>query len=93
VRLRRRHRPSRPDFSCQQAVSLVAAYLDDALPRADRARLEAHMQDCEHCGEHLKQIQVTILVTGEIRAEDLDPVAREDLMDLYRRWRDDAPAR
>lgn len=87
MRLRRRRRPSGHDLNCQQAVSLVAAYLDGALPRADQERLEAHLDECPHCTEHLKQIGATILVTGEIRAEDLAPAAREDLMDLYRRWR------
>jgi hypothetical protein len=26
-------------------------------------------------------------VTGRLREDDLDPLAREDLMTLYRRWR------
>jgi anti-sigma factor RsiW len=71
-------------------MSLITAYFDGVLPPADRARLEAHLDECPHCTEHLKQIEVTILITGEIRADDLDPLAREDLMNLYRRWRDDA---
>ena len=82
-------RPTGYDINCQQAVALVTAYLDGALPRGDRERLEAHLADCPHCAEHLKQIKVTIIATGEVRADDLDPLAREDLMDLYRRWRDD----
>jgi anti-sigma factor RsiW len=73
-------------------IALVAAYLDDALPPVDRARLEVHLDDCPHCGEHLRQLEVTRLVTGEIRGDALDPLAREDLINLYRRWRDDAPA-
>jgi anti-sigma factor RsiW len=70
----------------------MTAYLDGALRGDDYDRLEAHLNECPHCTEHLKQIEATILVTGEIRAEDLDPVAREDLMDLYRRWRTDPTA-
>jgi len=89
VKLRWHRRPSGHDINCQQAVALVTAYLDHALPRADRERLEAHLAECPHCTEHLKQIQAAIIVTGEIRAEDLDPLAREDLLDLYRRWRED----
>ena len=89
MRIRWRRRPSGHDITCQQAVSLVAAYLDGALSSHQLARFEAHMAECPMCREHLKQIEATALVTGEIRAEDLDPLAREDLMDLYRRWRDD----
>ena len=89
MRLRRRRRPSGHDINCQQAMLLVAAYLDGALPSADRDRFEAHLDECPHCSEHLKQIEATILVTGEARAEDLDPVARADLMAQNRRWRAD----
>jgi anti-sigma factor RsiW len=67
----------------------VTAYLDGVLPVDDRNKFEAHMNDCPMCREHLRQIEAAILVTGEIREQDLDPLAREDLMDLYRRWRDE----
>jgi len=89
MRLRWRRRPSGHDINCQQAVALVTAYLDGALARGDRERLEAHLAECPHCTEHLKQIQASIVIAGEVRADDLDPLAREDLMDLYRRWRND----
>lgn len=81
-------RPSAHDMTCREAVSLVTAYLDGALGASDHGRLEQHLAECPHCREHLKQIEATILVSGAVRAEDLDAVAREDLMDLYRRWLD-----
>jgi len=74
------------DLTCQEAVSLMTAYLDGALGRSDQRRLEGHLDECVHCWEHLQQIEATIQVTGEINVEDLDPLAREDLMGLYRRW-------
>jgi len=51
--------------------------------------MEAHLAECESCAEHLRQIRITVAVTGRIREEDLDPATRADLMDLYRRWRSD----
>jgi anti-sigma factor RsiW len=75
------------DMTCREAVSLITAYLDGALGLGDHDRLERHLDECPHCWEHLKQIEATILVAGEVRVDDLDPLAREDLMDLYRRWR------
>jgi anti-sigma factor RsiW len=92
MRFLRRRRPSGHDITCREAVSLVTAYLDGALHRADRDRFEAHLDECPHCAEHLRQIEAAILVTGTIRVDDLDPLAREDLMDLYRRWRADPAA-
>lgn len=85
----RRHRVNGHDLTCQQAVALVTAYLDGDLARDAEALFEAHLSECDMCSEHVKQIEVTIAVSGRVRDVDLDPLAREDLMDLYRRWRDD----
>jgi anti-sigma factor RsiW len=81
------HRTGGHDLTCRGAVALMTAYLDGALDTSDHSRLEQHLDECLHCREHLKQIEATILVAGEVRVEDLDPLAREDLMELYRRWR------
>ena len=59
--------------------------------RCVRALMEAHLAECESCAEHLRQIRITVAVTGGIGEEDLDPAAREDLMEIYRRWRRDRP--
>ncbi len=83
-----RRRSGRP-LSCRQAVALVTAYLDDQLDDEARALFELHLADCEKCTEHLQQIRVTIAAAGRVREEDLDPRARQDLMELYRNWRDD----
>ncbi len=86
----RRRRVNGHDLTCQQAVALVTAYLDGDLARDAKALFEAHLSECDMCSEHVKQIEVTIAVAGRVRDEDLDPLAREDLMDLYRRWRSDS---
>ena len=85
----RRAKPDAHDITCRQAVALMTDYLDGALGPDDRALVEAHLAECENCAEHLRQIRITVAVTGRIGEEDLDPVIREDLMDLYRRWRRD----
>ena len=75
------------DLTCREAVALITAYLDGALGAREHDLLEQHLEECPHCSEHLKQIEAAILVTGQVRPEHLDPLAREDLLDLYRRWR------
>lgn len=85
--MRRRRAPSGHDMTCQQAVELVTDYLDDALPGDQAALFRAHLAECPHCTEHLAQIRLTVAATGQVRADDLDPLARADLIDLYRRWR------
>jgi anti-sigma factor RsiW len=81
--------PGGHDINCAKAVSLVTDYLDGTLTHTERARFEAHMAECDNCTEHIEQIQVTVAAAGRVRDDDLDPQVREDLLNLYRRWRDD----
>jgi hypothetical protein len=52
-------------------------------------KVRAHLAECEMCAEHVEEIRVTIATVGSVREEDLDLSAREDLVALSRRWRDD----
>jgi anti-sigma factor RsiW len=79
----------RRDLVCQQAVELVTDYLEGALSRRARRRFEKHLAGCEHCTEYLAQMRETIRLAGRVTPEDLTPQMREDLTDLYRRWRDE----
>lgn len=74
-------------LSCQELVELVTAYLDDALPAADRARFEAHIAECDGCTGYVEQIRVTIALTGRVVPEQLDPAAEEALLDAFRDWK------
>ena len=76
----------RRDLVCQQVVEMVTAYLDDALSRADRRRLEKHLSGCPLCTEYLAQIRETIRLAGRLEPEDLSPEMRSDLTEVYRRW-------
>lgn len=86
LRWPRARRTGGHDMTCREAVALVTAYLDGALGHNDHDRLQRHLDECPHCSEHLMQIEATILVTGTVHADDLDSDARQDLMELYRRW-------
>ena len=77
----------RRDIPCREIVELVSDYLEDALPRAQRRRFEAHLAGCENCTEYLAQMRATIAATGRLREEDLTPQMREEFGSLYRRWR------
>lgn len=88
MRLRRR-RHGGHDITCRDAVALLSRYLDGELAGDDLGRLEAHLHECDDCTEHLAQLRLTVALTGRIREEDLEPPAREDLMEIYRRWRDE----
>ena len=66
----------------------MTAYLDGALDDGDRERLEAHLADCPHCSEYLAQLRVTIDALGRAEVDDLPDDAVDELVGLYRRWRD-----
>jgi anti-sigma factor RsiW len=75
------------DLECRQAVDLVTAYLEGALSRHERRRLEAHLKSCRNCAVYLEQIRQTIELAGFAEPEDLSPEAQDELKQLYRRWR------
>ena len=77
----------RRDLVCQEGVELVTSYLEGALSRRQRRRFEKHLAGCPHCTEYLAQIRETIRLAGRVTPEDLTPQMREDLTDVYRRWR------
>jgi anti-sigma factor RsiW len=72
---------------CRDAVALMTAYLDDELAPRDRVRLEAHLADCPHCSEYLRQIRITLDALGHVEVDELSDEAVDDLVLLYRRWR------
>jgi anti-sigma factor RsiW len=84
---RLRARSRQPELVCQQVVELVTDYLEGALSAEDRQRFERHLAGCPHCTEYLAQMRETIRLAGRVVPEDLTPVMRADLTDLYRRWR------
>ena len=77
------------DLVCRQAVALVTDYLDDALTRRQRRRFEAHLRNCPNCSQYLIQIRLTIDTVGHVEPDELDPAVKDELIELYRRFRQD----
>ena len=74
------------ELSCQELVELVTDYLEGALPPAERARFEAHIEPCEGCRTYLEQIRTTIELTGGLTPEQLEPAAEAALLSAFRNW-------
>ena len=79
----------RRDMVCQQAVELVTDYLEGSLSRRDRRRFEAHLRTCPNCTAYVEQIRMTIKLVGTIDTDELTPEAKQELGNLYRRWREE----
>jgi anti-sigma factor RsiW len=79
----------RRELVCIEVVELVTDYLEGALSRGDRRRLERHLAGCEHCTEYLAQMRETLRLTGRLVPADLSPDMHQEFTALYRRWRDE----
>jgi anti-sigma factor RsiW len=77
-------------LACRELVELVTEYLDGSLSRRDRARFDAHIAGCPNCTAYLEQFRETVRLTGTLRVEDVEPAAREDLLEAFRGWKDGA---
>ena len=80
-------RKRRDPLVCKQAVALMTEYLENDLSPRDRARFEQHLAGCPHCTEYLAQMRATIAAAGHVEPDDLEPEALDDLVDLFRRWK------
>ena len=80
----------RRSMACREAVALMSDYLDGTLAGRKRERFETHLGRCRHCTEYLAQLQVTIDALGHAEPSALEDEALDELVGLYRRWRDDA---
>ena len=73
-------------LACQELVELVTDYFDDALSRRDRRRFERHIAGCGNCSAYVEQMRLVIEATGRLTESDLDPAAREELLEAFRGW-------
>ena len=77
------------DLVCRDAVELASDYLEGALPGRRRRSYERHLRGCPHCSAHLAQIRTIVAELGRAEPAQLSDDARADLMDVYRRYRED----
>ncbi len=80
---------SEADLSCQELVELVTAYLDNGLPVEARSRFDAHLVLCGGCRNYVEQMRRTAQVTGRLTEESIAPVMRDELLVVFRKWKEE----
>jgi len=74
-------------LTCQELVEMITDYLEAALPDDERARFEAHLAECTGCRNYLGQMRQTIQFLGEQPAEPLPPHSSDELLAIFRSWK------
>ena len=74
-------------LACRDLVEIVTDYLEGALPRRQRARVERHLAECSGCSAYLDQMRETIRLTGRLRDEDIPRPVRDALVNGFLDWR------
>ena len=75
-----------PEMACRELVERVSDYFEDTLPVRDRARLEAHIAECDDCAIYLDQLRETMRLAGRVEIARLRPEARAALTEAFDAW-------
>jgi len=73
---------------CETVVRALFAYIDRQLGDAERAAIDAHLEECEHCRAHTEFERRLISSIGAIKAEGgEDDALRARVLDALRHAR------
>ena len=75
------------DLACTEEVELITDYLEGALPDAQRARLELHLETCPGCTEYVEQMRTIAGSLGGLREDQLPDEMRAGLVESFREFR------
>jgi anti-sigma factor RsiW len=79
--------PDPDDLACQEIVEIVTDYLEAALPRGERERFEAHLEQCPFCTEYVEQMRAVGGALGGLEGDTIAPDRRDALLAAFRDWR------
>ncbi len=67
-------------------MELVTDYLEGVLSPVDQRRFEEHLATCPNCPEYIRQIKLTIDLSGRVTEESVPVDARDELLKAFRDW-------
>ena len=82
----RRRRKEDP-LVCREFVELVTSYLEGALPEHDRARMDAHLAECDGCAGDLEDMRRMVGSLQETPEPPPDQATRDALLRAFRELR------
>jgi anti-sigma factor RsiW len=86
TRFWRRRRAEDP-LVCREFVELVTGYLEGTLPEYDRARMDAHLAECDGCAGYLDDMRRLVGSLHETPEPPPDQATRDALLRAFRELR------
>jgi predicted anti-sigma-YlaC factor YlaD len=74
-------------MACKELVELVTDYLEGTLSPEERTRFEDHLVECGGCRSYIAQMKETIHLTGMLSEKDITPEAENELLRVFRDWK------
>jgi anti-sigma factor RsiW len=84
IRLRLRRRRSPNPLACREFVELVSDYLEGTLPPDVRARVDAHLAECDACTGYLEDVRMIATTLPTIELPETDPATHAALLAAFR---------
>ena len=78
-------------LTCKELTEVLTDYLEGVMPSEDRARFEAHVAVCDGCATYVEQMRQVIATVHELRADDVEATAPDDLLEAFRAWKRGGP--
>jgi anti-sigma factor RsiW len=78
-------------LTCKELTEVLTDYLEGTMALEDRARFEAHLALCEGCATYVAQMRQVIETVRELRADDVEATAPDDLLQAFRAWKRGEP--
>lgn len=74
-------------LTCRELTEVLTDYLEGTMPLEDRARFDAHLAICDGCVTYVDQMRQVIKTVRELRADDVEASAPDDLLEVFRAWK------
>ena len=78
-------------ITCQELTEALTDYLEGVMPAEERARFDAYLSVCDGCVTYVEQMRQAIATVRELRVEDVEATAPDDLLEAFRAWKRGEP--
>ena len=78
-------------LTCNELTEVLTDYLEGTMPLEDRARFDAHLAICDGCVTYVDQMRQVIKTVRELRADDVEATAPDNLLEAFRAWKRGEP--